>query len=146
MAMNEMMLAENMPSMADVDINLTRNDAACYSSLKTGTLEEKAIYYNAISDPEFRIADKVGEIINVKDIYIELIDMTNDETGEVNKAPRVILIDTDGHSYSCVSMGIFNSLRRLVQVFGAPTWEQGLAVKVKQIAVNKNRVFTLTMA
>ena len=145
MAVNEMMLADNMPS-ADLSLNLNDQTAVCFSSMKTGTHEEKALYYNAISDPEYKIADKVGEVINVKDIYIELIDMTNEETGEVSKAPRVILIDTDGHSYSCVSMGVFNSLRRLVQVFGAPTWEEGLSVKVKQIAVNKNRVFTLVMA
>ena len=86
----------------------------------------------------------------VKDVYCEIVDCAvKDEkgelTGEVNKAPRVVLIDSDGKSYQCVSTGVFNSLKRLFGVFGYPTWVRALPCKVKQISVGTRQILTLVV-
>ena len=71
------------------------------------------------------------------------IDVIDDKTGEIRTSPRTILIDPDGNTYSATSYGIYNALRRLVAIFGAPTWENGVTVRVKQISRGANRIFTL---
>ena len=52
-------------------------------------------------------------------------------------------IECDGHTYSATSYGIYNALRRLSAIYGLPTWEGGIPVRVKQIARGANRIFTL---
>lgn len=117
-----------------------------YCSMKTDTVEEKQAFFNAISDPDVKLADCINTVINVKDIYCETVTLTDEKTGEQSIAPRIVLVDTEGKSYQAVSTGIFNSLRRLMQVFGNPTWENGLPVKVVQKNIGTNRLYTLVCA
>lgn len=117
-----------------------------YCSMKTETMEEKQAFFNAVSDPDFKLADCINTVIKVKDLYCETVTLTDEKTGETSIAPRVVLVDVDGKSYQAVSTGIFNSLRRLMQVFGAPTWEGGLPVKVVQKNIGTNRLYTLVCA
>jgi hypothetical protein len=79
----------------------------------------------------------------VKDVYVEVIDLTDEDTGESVQAPRIVLIDTEGKTYQAVSKGIFGSLAGLFKVFGEPTWEEGLPLTVKQISLGKNQMLKL---
>ena len=49
-------------------------------------------------------------------------------------------------SYASVSVGIYNSLRKLIQVFGEPTWPDGIAVKVVQHTKGNRKMLSLVMA
>ena len=103
---------------------------------------EKVELYNAMNAPDVKLSDHIGQEINMRDVIIEPVEIQN-EDGTQTTAPRIIIIDTDGNSYHCVSTGIYNALRRLAGIFGAPTWQNGLKVKVKQLSFGSNRVFTL---
>lgn len=129
----------------DFDITGTTGSSS-YSSMSMDTPEEKSAFFNAISDPDFKLADCINTVIKVRDIYCETVTVTNKDTGETSLAPRVVLVDVDGKSYQSVSTGIFNALRRLMQVYGPPTWPDGLAVKVMQKNIGKNRLYTLVCA
>ena len=137
-------MAENT-GLATVDVKdaMSATGSSAYSSLKSGTLKEKAALYNAMSNPTHKVGDFINKTIRVKDVYVEVIDVTNDETGETEQAPRIVLIDTEGVTYQAVSRGIFNSLSRLIRTFGEPTWEDGLPCTVKQISLGKNQLLTL---
>lgn len=137
-------MAENT-GLATVDVKdaMSATGSSAYSSLKSGTRKEKAALYNAMSNPTHKVGDFINKTINVKDVYVEVIDVTNDETGETEQAPRIVLIDTDGVTYQAVSRGIFNSLSRLIRTFGEPTWDEGLPCTVKQISLGKNQLLTL---
>lgn len=117
-----------------------------YSSIKAETQEEKAVLYNAVSAPDYRLRDFINKRISVKDMYIELINVENSETGVVSKAPRIVLIDTAGKSYQCVSTGILNALKRITVIFGYPTWENGINIEVKQISAKEKQILTLAIA
>lgn len=117
-----------------------------YCSLNAETADEQMILFNAMNNPEHRLADYINNIINVKDIFCEIVDCTNKETGEVNQAPRIVLIDDMGVGYACVSLGIFSAVKKLMQVFGNPTWETPLPVKVVQVTKGTNKMLTLQVA
>lgn len=136
-------MAENT-GLANMDVRnaMSASGSASYSSLKAGTLKEKAALFNAMSNPNHKVGDYINRSIRVKDVYVEVIELTDEDTGEVTNAPRIVLIDTDGDSYQAVSKGIFSALSRAIQVFGEPTWDDGIPVIVRQISLGKNQMLT----
>lgn len=131
-----------------INVNTELENNGFLSTMKVDTDEQKALYYNATSSPDFRISDCINKVIRVKDIFVEMVEMekkTEDgtPTGEVELVPRIVLIDTDGRSYTAVSKGVFAALRRLCMVYGMPTWEEGINIMVLQVTRGKNKMLTL---
>lgn len=117
--------------------------SSIYSSFIAESNDDKAKLYNALNSPEVRIADHIGKEINVKDVIIEPVEIVDEKTGEVRTTPRVTLIDVNGHTFTATSYGIYNSLKRIFGLYGSPTWEEGIPVRVRQITNGANRIFTL---
>ena len=140
-------MAEETQGLSNVDVRATLStteNKSFYSSLKANTPLERATLFNAISNPAHQTSDNIGETILVKDVIVEIIDITDDLTGETKQAPRVVLVDVGGQTYQSVSVGIYNSIARLIQIMGEPTWEGGLPLKVRQILKDSTkRVSTL---
>lgn len=115
------------------------NNAESYCSIKGDTREALVAMYNAINSPDHKLSDFVGKKLNIKDISIERVENMSDETGEMAANARVVLIDENGESYTCVSSGIYSAIKKLVAVFGEPTWEPALPVEVQNISTKKGR-------
>lgn len=120
----------------------TENQAFCSFTAKTN--EEKAVLFTAINNPTDSISNMINQEIMIKDVYIETVNITR-EDGTESQAPRVVLIDVNGNSYGCVSIGIFSAIKKIISVFGMPTWENGIVVKVTQIKRKERNILTLTM-
>lgn len=142
--MYDLTQTNNTPSTAPVTrnddnedyiVNLTSAKRS-YSSLPTNTMEEKAIAYNAMNNPAHRISEMINREICIKDIYVETVECVNEKDGTVAVCPRIVLVDTNGEAYSCVSVGMFGSLEKLIRVYGEPTWTDGILVEINQ---NKTR-------
>lgn len=116
-----------------------------FCSMKAESREEKAAMYNAMNNPDKRLADCINMEINAKDLYIEIVNCTNEETGEVNACPRIVIIDDQGVSYQAVSIGIYSALKKAIQVFGAPTWDEPVRLAVKQITKGNKKMLTLNV-
>jgi hypothetical protein len=114
-------------------------------SIKAETMEEKALVFNAANNPQHKVADFINKKIILKDIYAETLELVNKETGEVDKAPRIVLIDEAGEAYECVSVGMFSALKKLIATFGEPTWEQPIPVVVKQEKVANGSMLTISV-
>lgn len=125
--------------------NKGNEEPQAWCSWNPQTAEEKKALYNATASPEKPLRECVNLTITVKDVYVEMVDLKNEETGEITTGPRTVLIDTKGHSYGCVSTGVFNSIGRAMRIFGAPTWEEGINFVVKTKAKGKNNIITLEM-
>ena len=122
---------------------LTNEKVTMFTSMSAQTVDEKKALFNAMNNPEKRVADMIGKQIAIRDVFVESVDMVNEETGEVTIAPRIVLVDTKGVSYQCVSTGIFSALKKLFQIFGMPTWENGIKTEVAQIQKGKRNILTL---
>lgn len=115
------------------------NNTESYCSIKGDSREALVAMYNAINSPDHKLSDFVGKKLNIKDISIERVENMNDETGEMAANARVVLIDDNGESYTCVSSGIYSAIKKLVAVFGEPTWEPALPVEVQNLSTKKGR-------
>lgn len=119
---------------------------ASYCSVKLDSKEAKIAVFNATTNPDNRLSDMVNKTITVTDFYAERTAMVDSETGEVREGVRIILFDKDGITYQTSSTGVFNAIGRMVALFGQPTWEEGIAVIVKQIRRGKGNMLTLNLA
>lgn len=108
----------------------------------TGNRKEDARIFSALNNPEFRLANYINKKIAVTDVLIEIRELLNEESGEIETAPRVVLIDEDGKAYQAVSKGIFNAVKNAYQVFGAAPWNPALEIEVKQIPLGKGSMLT----
>ena len=113
-----------------------------FCSVQADTAKGKTVMFKAMNNPDFRIADMINQTISVKDVYAEMIEITHEETGEIETAPRIVLIDADGKGYQAVSSGIFGALKKLIAVFGAPTWETPIKLKILQIERKGKRILS----
>lgn len=116
-----------------------------FCSMNAETPEEKAKVFNAMNNPDNRIADCINTVINAKDLYIEVVDCTNEETGEVTACPRIVIIDEKGASYQAVSLGIYSALKKVIRIFGAPTWDKPIPLEVKQVSKGTRKMLTLNV-
>ena len=118
-----------------------------YYSIVPQTREEGVQVYNAVNNPDFRIADYINKTIAVKHVLIETVELeSKDNPFEKDLVPRTVLIDDKGKSYVAVSFGIFNSMKRVVQMFGEPsTWDKPLNIEIKQIKKGENSILTLNI-
>lgn len=129
----------------DISVDMTSAQLS-FSSLKAETDEEKAQLFNAINNPEKRLADCINMTIEAKDLYIEVVNCTNEETGEITACPRIVIIDKKGVAYQAVSLGIYSALKKVIQIFGSPTWEKPIKLEVKQVTKGARKMLTLNIA
>lgn len=117
-----------------------------FCSMVAETDEAKAQMFNAMNNPDKRLSDCINMVIKAKDLYIEIVNCTNEQTGETTPCPRIVLVDEKGVSYQCVSVGIYSALKKVIQVFGAPTWEKPIPLMVKQVTKGERKMLTLNVA
>ena len=97
------------------------------------------------------VANKLEEIARIgnalKTIALRLAEMKDEETGELKTKYRTILFDKSGQTYATGSYGIYNVLKKIVQIYGLPTsWEKPLKVKVSKRPIgNGKQSLTLTL-
>jgi hypothetical protein len=136
-----------MVMVADDSLGLMEGvNLGSFYSINPQTKEEKVAVFNALNNPDERLADHINNTIDVKDVLVEIVELVQDATGELVKAPRIIMIDDKGKSYQCVSVGVFSALKKLFMLFGTPTWEDPLKIKVKQVSKKEKKMLTIELA
>ena len=145
MAADEVVINDLAPRTYDIK-ELSQPESNAFCSIKEDSLEAKKLVYNASNNPTHKIDDYINKEIALKDVFVEIIELANENTGELEQAPRIVLIDDKGESYQCVSNGIFGSLKKLMVIFGEPTWEDPIHTVVKQVKVKRGTMLTLEVA
>lgn len=121
------------------------NGGRTYCSKITNSEEDKKELFNALETCDALLNDCVGQEIDIKDVYCEEHEIP-DENGELHKKYRTILFDMNGQTYATGSYGVFNIMRKLMAIYGMPTWEKGLKVKVTKRPIgNGKSTLTLTL-
>lgn len=124
-----------------------------YCSFKPDDFDAKIKLYNAINNPDKRVADCINEQIKVRDVVIKAVKLSEERNNANNwtdESPakerdgfRVILIDEEGKSYSATSAGIYNSVATIRSVFGQLHFDDPLTVKVNQVKTKNGNTLTL---
>lgn len=107
------------------------------------TLTDKAKLFNFINEKGISFEEIINKQIAIKHIYIEIINITDEHTGELVEVPRTVIIDKDDKSYSGASFGIYNSLKKLISIFGEPNEDNIINVEFKQVKRGTKSTYTL---
>lgn len=116
------------------------NTSNCICSFIPKTDEEKKEFFNGVMNVTYSLRERTNVPFNLVNYYVEMIEMegVDAQTGEivVRQVPRIVLFDDEGNTYGCSSRGVFNSLSRLVMMYGeASTWEK--PIRVCSFLINK---------
>ena len=122
---------------------MNTSPAKVYCSVSASNPANKAIVYNAINNPTVKISDHVGKDIYIKDIYCEEIEVPDKDTGEIRNLTKTVLIDPDGNSFFSVAAGVFRAVKNLIAIFGYPTYETPVHVRVTNVRLKKGSTFGL---
>lgn len=117
----------------------------CSIAPKPGDRAAAKTVYNAMNNPTHSLRDFVNKKIVVENVLIEVNDILNEESGEIDRVPRTVLISPDGVSYSAISKGVFNSIKNAYLAFGEAPWDGGIEFEVKQVSVGRGQMLTLQM-
>lgn len=134
-------IPENFPIVRDYVSDLT-SESVSFCSMAATDNKSRAMLFKAMNNPEKRIGDCINTVINVKDVFCETVKVENKETGEMDYVPRVVLIDDKGTAYQAVSMGVYSALAKVIRVFGMPTWNEPIPIKIKQISKGDRKLLT----
>ena len=117
-----------------------------FSSITGDDFASKVAVISAMSNAE-KLADHLGETINLCDFVIQRISLTDENTGEVVNSIRTVLIDDNGTAFAAVSNGIVSVLQNITGVLGMPAeWPAALPVQAVEERTRKGfRVTTLKM-
>lgn len=123
---------------------LAQEAGATYCSIKAdGDRAKAGMVYNALNNPDDRVSNIINKTIEIADVLIEAQDILDEETGEIERVPRVVLFDKGGKSYQAISVGILSSIKNLVLAYGEPTWNPPIPVTVKQVPTKRGSMLTL---
>lgn len=113
--------------------NLTSERNISFCSMVANTVEEKKQLFNVMNNPDYRISDFINKKIKVKDLFVEVVELVDETTGELKPVPRIVAIDDKGKGYTCCSLGMYGAFKKLIATFGVPTWEKPIEIEIKQI-------------
>ena len=117
-----------------------------YSSLIPKDKKEETILFNAINNPDYKISDFINTEIVVQNVICEMVQCINKETGELQSIPRIILITPNNETYQAVSVGIYNSMKKVFAIKGLPeTWEEPIKIKIQQVTRGERKMLTFTL-
>lgn len=138
-----------MTEQAIVNISTIMNEPTgtmvCSITPEPGNQEQAKMVYNAMNNPTHNIADFINKEILVENVLVEVNDILDDDTGEVVRSPRTVLIAPDGTSYRSTSKGIFNSVKNAFVALGSAPWNGGVKFKVVQERVGRGNMHKLEM-
>ena len=139
----------------NLNVNENKGELTLFSGIKQNIYcskiaeseKEKKELFNALESCDALLNDCVGQEIEIKDMYVEEKQVMDDETGEIKTKYRTILFDENGQTYATGSYGIYNILKKIVQIYGLPeSWGKPLKVKVAKRPIgNGKQSLTLTL-
>ncbi len=133
----------NLEAANAVAAIISAQAGATYCSIENdGTREAQSKFFNALNNPEGRVSDCINQTIKVQDVLIEMRDLTNEETGEIARVPRVVLIDDKGKGWQATSIGIYTVVKNAFYAFGKAPWKPALEFTIKQKPTKNGSMLT----
>lgn len=123
------------PNMVDI---LTNPTGSFFCSIPNdGTRESAVKIYNAINNKGESLDDHKGEVIEVVNVAAHPVSLTDENTGEVVEALRMVIIDKNGKNYDAVSQGIASSFQKIFSIVGPAPYTPPLKIKVVEQKTRK---------
>lgn len=136
------MKSENSGAVLVSDV---MNTGVGYTDMNLADRSAAVSFYNATSNPTNKLKEHVNEVLSIVHVSVECIEVSKENSPETKTlAPRIVLITEDGQSYACVSIGVYQSLKRMFTLLGTPdTWTEPVKIKPVLISTKKGQVLSL---
>lgn len=123
------------------------NTGLGYTDMNLADRSAAVAFYNATSNPMNKLKEHVNEVLNLVHVSVECVEVSKEDAPDCKVvAPRIVLITEDGQSYACVSIGVYQSLKRLFTLLGNPdTWAEPVKIKPVLISTKKGQVLSLNL-
>lgn len=110
--------------------NFAANGANAVSHFfDTTTMDGKMALYNAMQTAD-KVDEHLNEPLHVTNVIAQAIEVTNQETGEINPSTRVV-IHADEGDFAAASPTLAHAFGNLFAIFGTPDmWDKPLSLKV----------------
>lgn len=110
--------------------NFSANGANAVSHFfDTTTMDGKMALYNAMQTTD-KVDEHLNEPLHVTNVLAQVIEVANQETGEVDPSTRVVIHAEEG-DFAAVSPTLAHAFGDLFAIFGTPdTWSHPLVLKV----------------
>ena len=110
--------------------NFAANGANAVSHFfDTTTMDGKMALYNAMQTAD-KVDEHLNEPLHVTNVIAQAIEVTNQETGEINQSTRVVIHSDEG-DFAAASPTLAHAFGNLFAIFGTPdTWDKPLSLKV----------------
>lgn len=131
---------------AGVIESLSDSQEILFNSLPNATRRDQLATYNLIAGESASLMDHLKEPIQVRDLVIHKMDQIDAETGERSEMIRIILVDAEGCSYSAVSIGVLNCLKKMIKLVGPPTWDPPIELTPRTVRTAAGRTLLLLSA
>lgn len=116
----------NVESVMTADLGTT----ICTLDVENADRNTKAQIANALNNPDHTVKSMVNKTIKVKNFLIEVTEILNEETGEIDRVPRIILFDEKNETYLAHSLGMFNAIKNACRIFGNAPWDDPLNFEI----------------
>lgn len=140
-----------------------------FISFTAETHEDRVKLFNAINAPTDRLQNFINTPLKIRDVIVSVVKLAekNDDDSDKSKGKgkvkedeenpfinepkkmhdvyRVILLDAEGKSYTATSVGIYNSIQTLYNVFGTLHFEDGLDIIVRQKQLKNGNTLTINL-
>ena len=111
---------------------MTDASAQLFSTISTATDEGREQIFAALAAAE-PLADHLDEVIELRHVVAQMVELADAVTGEMGEHVRTILVTEDGACYSAVSSQITRTLGLLFGLYGRPeTWDAPVPVVVRR--------------
>ena len=123
---------ENKGAMMVSDV---MNTGVGYTDMNLTDRNAAVTFYNATSNPANKLKEHVNEVLSLVHVSVECVEVSKEDAPEGKViAPRIVLITEDGQSYACVSVGVYQSLKRMFTLLGTPdTWTEPVALRKESV-------------
>jgi hypothetical protein len=123
-------------------------DFAVQTTLPTLEPAQRAVVLDIIEGEALHGGDLINADFLIRDYIAHPVDLTNEETGEVVSAVRMLLLHESHPPIAFVSLGILKSMGRLAWMLGRePPFDPPVLVRLKQVSTRgARRTFKLVPA
>lgn len=115
-----------------------------YNSLPAGTFAERIAVSKALGSAK-SIADNIlARPVNLQHVIIQLAEMQNEQTKQMQTVPRVVLITEDGDAFYGFGGPLYRDVTNLLGMAGRPdSWDEPIVVQVNREGQGTRKYFTL---
>lgn len=97
----------------------------------TTTMDGKMALYNAMQTSD-KVDEHLNEPLHVTNVLAQAIEVTNQETGEINPSTRVVIHAEEG-DFAASSPTLAHAFGNLFAIFGTPDkWSHPIVLKVME--------------